>query len=105
MTLGTFLRSAAAGTIVALGGAIKDAPYEGFETPKFLRSPIIAGIEGVVLEQIFPEADPILLALSTIATERLTVEAYKVYRAFKGQYKPAKFTVGEWGRYFPQDHR
>ena len=30
-----------AGLICACGGAIKDAPYEGFDGPTFLRSPIV----------------------------------------------------------------
>ena len=80
------------GLAVAIGGAIKDSPYEGFKPLTFVRSPIIASIEGAVLQPAF-KANPVLTGLGAIATERITVEGYKLLRS----KKPGKFDVGEWG--------
>lgn len=87
--------------MVAVGGAIKDAPYEGFEIIKFMRSPIIGMVEAPILGKVFHEPNPVLLGLSTIATERMTTESYKLIRAKLGYYKPSKFTYGEWGNPVP----
>jgi len=92
---------AAAGTAVALGGAIKDVPYEGFDMGKFLRSPAIGALEAPVIDYFFPDAHPVLLFLGAIATERLTVELYKLGRAATGDYVPMKFEYGEYGRLLP----
>lgn len=81
------------GLLVALGGSIKDAPYEGFEVGKFIRSPIIGAVEAPILGKAFKEPHPVLLGLSTIACERITVETYKLIRV----QTPGKFKVGEWG--------
>ena len=87
-----------AGLVVAICGAIKDAPYEGFDMATFLRSPLIGAVEAPIIASFFPGAPKELVFLSTIATERVTVEAYKIVRAKAGVYVPAKFTeVGEWG--------
>ncbi len=87
-----------AGLAVALGGALKDAPYEGFDWKTFLRSPIIGALEAPILAHYFPDADKALIFLSTIGIERLTIELYKVIRAQQAKYIPGKFTtVGEWG--------
>ena len=87
-----------AGLAVALGGALKDAPYEGFDWKTFLRSPIIGALEAPILAQYFPDADKALIFLSTIGIERLTIELWKVYRAQQAKYIPGKFTsIGEWG--------
>jgi len=88
---------AVSGLLVAIGGAIKDAPYEGFNLTKFIRSPIIGSIEAPVISTVFKDTHPVLLGMATIATERLTVETYKLIRAKTGQYTPAKFIYGEWG--------
>lgn len=87
------------GLLVALGGALKDAPYEGFDPATFWRSPVIGTVWGAVVGCAFPRASPYLVGLSTIGLERLTVEAMKVGRARAGVYVPSKFTeVGEWGQ-------
>ena len=80
------------GLAVAAGGAIKDAPYEGFSTVKFFRSPIVASIEGAAQKSLFPTLNDGILFFSTIGTERLTIETYKVLRA----HMPGKFSFGEW---------
>jgi len=88
-----------AGLSVAVCGAIKDAPYEGFNFITFMRSPIIGAIEAPIISYGFPSSSKPLIFLSTIATERLTIELYKLIRTSTGSYIPAKFTeIGEWGK-------
>jgi len=86
------------GLLVAIGGAIKDAPYEGFSPTKFIRSPVIGAVEAPIIGHVFKNTHPVLLGMATIATERLTVETYKLIRASTGSYVPQKFVHGEWGR-------
>jgi hypothetical protein len=81
------------GLAVAIGGAIKDAPYEGFDMLKFFRSPTVALVEGAAQKAFIPDLNDTILFFSTIGTERLTVETYKVLRA----HMPMKFHYGEWG--------
>jgi hypothetical protein len=80
------------GLAVATGGAIKDAPYEGFDLFKFFRSPIVGTVEGAIQKALVPNLNDVILFFSTIGTERLTVETYKVVRA----HMPSKFQYGEW---------
>ncbi|MEK6281584.1 MAG: hypothetical protein AABN95_14615 [Acidobacteriota bacterium] len=82
-----------AGLSVAIGGAIKDAPYEGFQFLTFLRSPIVGAVVGWSLERQLHVADRNVLFLATIGGERIIVEGYKLLRA----QKPGKFLFGEWG--------
>ncbi len=84
-----------AGLAVAVGGAIKDSPNEGFKILTFIRSPIVGLVEGAILQPVF-RANPVLTFFGTIGTERLTVESYKLLRA----QVPVKFVYGEWGRKF-----
>lgn len=42
------------GFIIALGGMLKDAPYEGFDLIKFFRSPGVAVAVGALLMTLFP---------------------------------------------------
>ena len=86
-----------AGLAVAFGGAIKDAPYEGFKGKTFWRSPIIGAFWGHLLEEKY-KLDNVPLFFATIGLERATVEAYKLFRALvKKDYIPGKFVYGEWG--------
>lgn len=86
------------GLAVAIGGAIKDAPYEGFDLLRFIRSPIIGAIEAPIIGKVAKRKVEIpILFFATIGTERLTVETYKLIRARTGQYVPGKFKHGEWG--------
>jgi hypothetical protein len=82
-----------AGMIVAIGGAVKDAPEEGFKPSTFIRSPLIGAIECPILAALIPNAHWFLLFLSVIGIERITIEIYKLFRA----KKPGKFDHGEWG--------
>jgi len=86
-----------AGLAVAIGGAIKDAPYEGFEVKKFIRSPIIGAIAGAILYSKFPDLHPAVGFTSVIGIERIVVEMYKLIRALRKEYVPMKFIYGEWG--------
>ena len=81
------------GLAVAVGGAIKDTPYEGIDIWKFFRSPQIGVVEAPLLGKAFKHPHPILVALGTIGTERITTESYKLIRA----QTPGKFSFGEWG--------
>ena len=83
----------AAGLSVAIGGAIKDAPYEGFSLLTFVRSPIVGAIVGWSIATQLHVVDPVPLFLASIGGERIVVEGYKLLRA----QKPGKFTFGEWG--------
>jgi len=83
----------ASGLSVAIGGAIKDAPYEGFDWLKFFRSPVIATIEGGIIGNFAPRLHPVIFYFAIIGTERATTEGYKVIRA----KMPMKFQYGEWG--------
>ena len=86
----------ASGLTVALGGAIKDAPYEGFDIGKFFRSPAIGLIEGSVLGNYQPKLNAPVFYFAIIGTERITTETYKLIRASTGSYIPGKFIYGEW---------
>lgn len=82
-----------AGLAVAVGGAIKDAPYEGFDVLKFFRSPAIGAVEGSILQTIFPPLHSAITFFAVVGFERLTTETYKLMRA----HVPSKFAFGEWG--------
>ena len=88
---------AASGFAVAVGGAVKDAPFEGFDLATFIRSPLIGALEAPILDKVFKSPNGWLLALATIATERITTETYKLIRAQTTLKPPGKFIVGEWG--------
>lgn len=83
----------AAGLVVGIGGAIKDAPYEGFKLLTFFRSPIVGLLVGWVIESQLHVSDPKALFLATIGGERIVVEGYKLWRA----EQPGKFNFGEYG--------
>lgn len=78
-----------AGTLCALGGSLKDAPYEGFSPKKFMRSPVVGLFMGLV--SILFTSDPILTLCFCGYTERVIVEGYKILRAAK----PGKFELKE----------
>jgi hypothetical protein len=75
------------GAIVALGGAWKDAPTEGFDRRKFFRSPLLTVAFALVLAQL---TDSYLqLAIAAIGYERATAETYKKF--FFPAKPPGKF--------------
>jgi hypothetical protein len=67
----------AIGWLIAFGGAFKDAPIEGFETLKFFRSPVIAGIYAALLSP-FTESY-LLAALGGAGYSVATIETYKTF--------------------------
>jgi hypothetical protein len=65
------------GMIVAVGGAWKDAPVEGFEPLKFLRSPLVTLGWALVLAQL--TGSSIEIAVAALGYERATAESYKTF--------------------------
>ena len=65
------------GMIVAVGGAWKDAPKEGFELLKFFRSPAMTVASALLLSQL---TDSYLQAtVAAIGFERAAAETYKTF--------------------------
>lgn len=75
------------GTLTALGGALKDSPYEGFFPIKLFRS-IIVGSIGGAFSYLFTTS-PLLVICFAGYFERFVVEGYKIIRA----HKPGKFEL------------
>ena len=78
---GTWLQSGVVGflvgLVIAIGGAWKDAPIEGFEPLKFFRSPSLTTAAALVL---FPlTASVPLAAIAAIGYERAASENYKTF--------------------------
>lgn len=90
--IGTF-----AGLITALGGALKDSPYEGFSPAKVFRSPVVAAIGGLV--SLHVTNNIFLIFCFSGYFERFFVEGYKILRA----QMPGKFNLhhpSELGKYW-----
>ena len=87
-----------AGLTVAIGGAIKDSPVEGFKPFTFIRSPIVGAIVGAIIAGFFPNSAKPVLFLATIGAERAVVETWKIVRV----QLPGKFVNGEWGMKRPR---
>ena len=65
------------GSIVAFGGAWKDAPKEGFEVLKFFRSPCMTALFALLLSQL---TDSHLQAtVAAMGYERAAAETYKTF--------------------------
>lgn len=71
------------GWISAFGGAWKDAPYEGFQTFKFFRSPMIASLYALGMGQLTDN-----LVLVTLAATGFTVATTETYKTFFFPSKP-----------------
>lgn len=84
------------GMLIALGGGLKDAPIEGFERIKFMRSPFIALIAGGFLSY-FTENYGVIM-LSSMGVERMVTEAYKSFLKAQGpgKFKSGRPTNREW---------
>ncbi len=65
------------GWVSALGGAWKDAPFEGFQPLKFLRSPLLAAGWALLLEQL--STDMVVVALAAVGYTIATTESYKTF--------------------------
>ena len=86
------------GTVSAIGGALKDSQFEGFKVKKFIRSPIVGIIGGVIL--IHFSSQPLFLFLSVIGFERVVVEFYKTFikRQIRGIFEGQEPTFKIWLR-------
>ncbi len=65
------------GWISALGGAWKDAPFEGFQPLKFLRSPLLAVGWALLLAQL--SGDLVVVAFAATGYTIATTESYKTF--------------------------
>jgi hypothetical protein len=65
------------GAIIAVGGAWKDAPKEGFDPLKFFRSPLMTVAYAMLLSRT--STDYLLIAAAAIGFERATAETYKTF--------------------------
>ena len=65
------------GWLVAMAGAFKDAPIEGFEWLKFFRSPLIAGIWAALLSRF--TSSYLLAAIGGAGFSVATIETYKTF--------------------------
>ena len=83
----TVLVGGLGGWLTAVGGAWKDAPVEGFEAWKFLRSPAVATAWAVVLLPL--TRDPLTLSVSAAGLSVLAIETYKSF--LTGGRPPGKF--------------
>lgn len=75
--LTVFLVASISGWISAFLGAWKDAPIEGFETLKFLRSPVAAGLYGVLLAPFTTSF--LLIICAALGYTIATLETYKTF--------------------------
>ena len=77
----TLVRSALAGlvvgAIIAVGGAWKDAPSEGFDVLKFFRSPGLTILFALLLSQVTDSS--LQIAVAAIGYERAAAETYKTF--------------------------
>jgi hypothetical protein len=63
--------------LVATGGALKDSQFEGFIPAKFIRSPIVGAMVGMII--IHFSTSWYLVVLASIGGERIGVELYKTF--------------------------
>jgi len=81
------------GLVVALGGAYKDAPFEGFKWLKFQRSAAVLAILSPLFYFLKDPLTPVPLGFLIYMNgglERFTVEYYKTYiqRNMSGKFRP-----------------
>jgi len=83
----------AGGLLVAVGGALKDSQFEGFIPLKFMRSPVVGALTGLIFVHF--SKTWFLVALATVGGERVGVELYKTFlkRQVRGMHagKPILF--------------
>ncbi|MEX2100442.1 MAG: hypothetical protein WEB19_03415 [Acidimicrobiia bacterium] len=75
------------GWISAVGGAWKDAPVEGFQPLKFVRSPLVALGYALLLATL--TTDPVYAAMGALGYTVATLETYKTF--FKPNIPRGKF--------------
>src|SRR5687768_4459266 len=74
---GSALAGLVVGGIIAVGGAWKDAPSEGFDTLKFFRSPCLTVVFALLLS--FITDSYLQIAVAAIGYERAAAETYKTF--------------------------
>ena len=79
----TVLVGGIGGWISAFGGAWKDAPYEGFQTFKFFRSPLVASTYAFLMSLLTDN-----LVLVTLAATGYTIATTETYKTFFFPSKP-----------------
>jgi hypothetical protein len=96
--------AATAGLVVAVGGAYKDAPFEGFQPLKFFRSPLVVTTIAPLVWRLGPQPLGLLLFMFG-GIERLVVEYYKSYvvRSVPGKFRADLPTVR--GPFLQHRHR
>jgi len=84
------------GLLIAVGGCLKDAPIEGFNLLKFIRSPMIATIAGVLFSG-YASSHGVLM-LSAMGIERMITEFYKTFleKTAPGKFKASKPVYVDW---------
>ena len=75
------------GVFICIGGAGKDAPFEGFQIKKFFRSAIVLAVMSPVFYVLGPTPLGLLIFMYG-GLERILVESYKTYFT---PFKPGKF--------------
>lgn len=83
----------ATGLLVSLGGAYKDAPFEGFKPLKFQRSAVVLAVCTPVFYFLNDPGAPVplgFLVFMNAGLERFVVEYYKTYiqRTMSGKFRP-----------------
>ena len=94
MSFWIFLLTAyATGLLVSLGGAYKDAPFEGFKPLKFQRSGVVLALCSPLFFFLNDAVHPVSLGFLIYMNgglERFVVEYYKTYiqRTMSGKFRP-----------------
>lgn len=89
------------GLVVALGGAYKDAPFEGFKVLKFQRSAVVLAVCSPLFYLLGDPRSPVSLGLLVYINggfERFAVEYYKTYiqRNMSGKFRPDLPRIQRW---------
>ena len=77
------------GLLVSVGGAYKDAPFEGFQPLKFQRSAVVLAVASPLFYYLGPVSLGVLIFMNG-GLERFLVEYYKTYikRNMSGKFRP-----------------
>jgi len=84
-----FLIIVVAGITGAMGGAVKDAPFVGFNLKKFFRTPVVSVVCGAIIYTLFQLIEGKYFLLSIFGFERIISEFYK--KIYRGR-TPGKFS-------------
>lgn len=98
---GFLLTAYGTGLVVALGGAYKDAPFEGFKPLKFQRSALVLAALSPLFYFLNDARTPVPLGLLIYMNgglERFAVEYYKTYiqRNMSGKFRPDLPRIQKW---------